>query len=540
MTTPQTSEWAPPASLAEFTAQYNADPTALYNNLVAPFELNKDTATRYRQERDTARSQLGEANQSIDNLEEQTTQLNVDLCWKWRHDVFRNFLISILCRSNARNTTNNAVIMPPPGYNRNGVRHVQIRRTPDPDDTLRPPSLNVNANPRPIKGIMPPHLPPISPAAIACFSPKKGLLIHSTKTGNTDDTPKNPSLEYPKKRVPTQYHRYGDMMDESLPNSLPPRRPYDHRLPIKDGKKPPFVTACVLLRPEKCEFHTRSTTYLGLIIEAGGIKMDPKKVETVKSWSVPKTGKDVQAFWGFANFYRRFIRGFSLLALPLTKLTRKDTPFLWNIQAEAAFETLKNAFTTAPILAHFDPEKLIIVETDASDYVAAGILSQYDENNNLRPVAYFSKKHSPAECNYEIYDKELLAIIRAFEEWRPEPEGAAHPIEVISDHKNLEYFMSTKHLNRRQARWAEFLSRFNFIIKYRPGKLGGKPDALARRPEDLPDADDQRRLQQSQVILKKENLEPRLQLSSTSMSRHSVANDGLLGTLFRDGYIKDP
>ncbi|KAI0996733.1 hypothetical protein K3495_g11451 [Podosphaera aphanis] len=143
--------------------------------------------------------------------------------------------------------------------------------------------------------------------------------------------------------------------------------------------------------------------------------------------------------------------------------------------------------------------------------------------------------HRACQCQAQY-----LAIIRAFEEWRPELEGAAHPIKVISDHKNLEYFMSTKQLNRRQARWAEFLSRFNFIIKYRPGKQGGKPDALTRRPEDLPDADDERRLHQSQVILKKENLEPRLQLSSTSMSRHSVANDGLLGTLFRDGYIKDP
>jgi hypothetical protein len=90
--------------------------------------------------------------------------------------------------------------------------------------------------------------------------------------------------------------------------------------------------------------------------------------------------------------------------------------------------------------------------------VSTGVLSQYDDNGTLRPVAYFSKKHSPAECNYEIYDKELLAIIRSFEEWRPELEGAEHPIAVISDHKNLEYFMSTKQLNRRQARWAEYLS----------------------------------------------------------------------------------
>ncbi|KAI0993448.1 hypothetical protein K3495_g14736, partial [Podosphaera aphanis] len=213
------------------------------------------------------------------------------------------------------------------------------------------------------------------------------------------------------------------------------------------------------------------------------------------------------------------------------------TPFLWDTRAETAFQALKDSFTTAPILAHFDPEKEIIVETDASDYVSAGILSQYDENKVLRPVAYFSKKHSPSECNYEIYDKELLAIIRAFEEWRPELEGAAHPIAVISDHKNLEYFMSTKQLNRRQARWAEYLSRFNFVIKYRPGTQGGKPDALTRKSQDLPDVNDERCRHQSQVILKKENLERSLNLSTGSIAYNNLTS---LPDLFDQGYNKDP
>ncbi|KAI0991394.1 hypothetical protein K3495_g16793, partial [Podosphaera aphanis] len=164
----------------------------------------------------------------------------------------------------------------------------------------------------------------------------------------------------------------------------------------------------VFLKPEKCEFHTQSTTYLGLIIEPNGIRMDPKKLEAVREWTKPRNVKDVQAFLGFANFYRRFILGFSKLAAPLTKLTRKDSQFLWTQEAQSAFDALKMAFTTAPILAHFNPEKMIVVETDASDYVSAGILSQYDDAQKLRPVAYFSKKHSPAECNYEIYDKELL------------------------------------------------------------------------------------------------------------------------------------
>ncbi|KAH0602908.1 uncharacterized protein H6S33_008558 [Morchella sextelata] len=295
----------------------------------------------------------------------------------------------------------------------------------------------------------------------------------------------------------------------------------------------------VLLKTEKCEFHTQSTTYLGLIIEPNGTKMDPRKVEIVKNWTVPKTVKDVQAFLGFANFYRRFIRGFSELASPLTRLTRKDISFGWTPEAQTAFNAMKEAFTTAPILTHFDPEKEITMETDASDYVSAGILSQYDDNSTLRPVAYFSKKHSPDECNYEIYDKELLAIIRSFEEWRPELEGAAHPIAVISDHKNLEYFMSTKQLNRRQARWAEYLSGFNFVIKYRPGKQGGKPDALTRRSGDLPGEGDERQLHQSQVVLKKENLDAKLSLLAGSLSNEPAEKNASLHILFDEGDSAD-
>ena len=143
-------------------------------------------------------------------------------------------------------------------------------------------------------------------------------------------------------------------------------------------------------------------------------------------------------------------------------------------------------------MAHFDPSKEIIVETDASDWVSAGILSQYSVDNILCPVAFFSKKHSAQEVNYEIYNKELLVIICAFEEWRPELEGSAFPIKVITDHRNLEYFMSTKQLSRRQARWSEFLSRFNFKIVYRPGKQGAKPDALTRRSGDLLKGGDER------------------------------------------------
>jgi len=236
----------------------------------------------------------------------------------------------------------------------------------------------------------------------------------------------------------------------------------------------------------KCNFHTTEVKYLGLIIGTDGVRMDPEKIRTITEWPPIQNVKDVQSFLGFANFYRRFIYNFSKIASPLTQLTKKDIAWNWTPECQRAFDTLRAAFTSSVVLAHYDPERKIVVETDASDYVSAGILSQYDDHGILRPVAYFSRKHTPAECNYEIYDKELMAVVRAFEHWRPELEGSVHPIDVVTDHKNLEYFTTTKLLSRRQARWAEFLSRFDFQIRYRPGKQGAKPDALTRRSRDLP------------------------------------------------------
>ena len=257
----------------------------------------------------------------------------------------------------------------------------------------------------------------------------------------------------------------------------------------------------------KCEFFVSETRFLGLIVGKDGIRMDPEKVRAIQDWKAPLNLKDVQGFLGFANFYRRFVRGYSSIVRPLVELTRKDVKFQWNEECDLAFNCLKLAFVNAPILAPFDWDREILLETDASDFVSAGVISQYDDNGILRPVAYFSKKHTCTECNYEIYDKELLAIVRCFEEWRPELEGSAFPIKVLSDHRNLEYFTTTKQLNRRQARWAEFLSRFRFKINYRPGKQGEKPDALTRRSADLPKKGDERLRFQSQVVLKRENFE---------------------------------
>lgn len=237
----------------------------------------------------------------------------------------------------------------------------------------------------------------------------------------------------------------------------------------------------------KCEFNVTKTRYLGLIISTDGIAMDPEKVAAIKSWGYPETLRDLQRFLGFANFYRRFIKGFSLIARPLTALmSRSKWPGELPDNAKQAFNNLKDAFTKAPVLAYYDPRKQTVLEADASDWASGGALSQYDSNGILHPVAFFSAKHTPAECNYEIYDKELLAIVKAFEEWRPELQGTEEPVEVVTDHKNLRHFTTTKLLNQRQVRWSEFLSDFRFQIVYRPGRRAGIPDTLSRTPGSAP------------------------------------------------------
>jgi len=219
---------------------------------------------------------------------------------------------------------------------------------------------------------------------------------------------------------------------------------------------------------EKCVWKAKEVEFLGYIIRRNGIKMSEEKVEAVLGWKTPNSLTEVQSFLGFANFYQRFIKDYSRVAKPLTELTKKEKgkEWAWNQEAEAAFKDLKYRFTMAPILAHFDPAKPVIVKTDVLDFALGAILSQRNEEGRLHPVAFHSRKFQPTEINYEIHDKELLAIVDAFKQWRRYCQGATHQVQVLSDHHNLEYFTTTKVLNRRQVRWAPELAGIDFKIFY--------------------------------------------------------------------------
>ena len=260
----------------------------------------------------------------------------------------------------------------------------------------------------------------------------------------------------------------------------------------------------------KCDFHAQEVKFLGLIISIEGIKMDPTKLKAIENWPIPTCTKDIFRFIGFVNFYRRFIRNFGSIVMPLTDLMKKDLKFSWGPEQIKVFKLIKEEFRCNGVLQHFDWDKPARLETDASDRGTGGVLLQPDPSGSWKPVAFFSRKMSPAESNYEIYDKELLAIVQAFEEWRPELEGSLDPVEVITDHKALEYFMKSRLLSRRQARWSEFLSRFNFRICYRPGSLNTPADALSR-PAGDPDPSLKSFLEQR--VLKSYNLSPGMETS---------------------------
>jgi len=155
---------------------------------------------------------------------------------------------------------------------------------------------------------------------------------------------------------------------------------------------------------------------------------------------------------------------------------------LWNFDDDCriAFNTLKQAFTSTPILTHWVPDAQLVVETDASDYALAAILSIMTKDSEIYPITFHSRTFSTLELNYDVHNKELLAIFKAFKIWRHYLEGFTSPIDIVTDYKNLEYFSTTKILTRRQARWSEYLSQFNLVIHFCPRHLGTKLNTLTR------------------------------------------------------------
>lgn len=235
------------------------------------------------------------------------------------------------------------------------------------------------------------------------------------------------------------------------------------------------------LKVAKCEFCKPEIPFLGMIIGHQEIRMDPKKTEAISEWPILKSKKEVQQFLGFCNFYRRFIKDFSKIARPLTQLTG-NVEFSWGTEEQQAFDVLKNALCSSPILSVYRNNLPLRVECDASDFALGAVLSQH-QDEKWHPLAYYSRSLNETERNYEIYDKELMAIVSSLEEWRQYLLDTETPFEIWSDHQNLGYFREPQKLNRRQARWFQELQDYNYSLHHKPGSLMGKPDAITRRPD---------------------------------------------------------
>ena len=215
---------------------------------------------------------------------------------------------------------------------------------------------------------------------------------------------------------------------------------------------------------KKCQFMTSELLYLGHVIGEHGVKPDPAKIAALATWKTPMNVHGVRSFLGFGNYFRKFVQAYSSLVLPLTELTKKDTPFEWTTECQNAFDSVIWNLTNAPVLALADHTKPYEVVCDASGWALGAVLLQEG-----RPIAFESRKMAPAELNYTVSEQELLAVVYALRTWRCYLEGCTG-LTIITDHKPNSYINAQEVLSRRQSRWSEFLSRFDYTLVYRPGR----------------------------------------------------------------------
>ena len=264
----------------------------------------------------------------------------------------------------------------------------------------------------------------------------------------------------------------------------------------------------VNLKISKCEFGVKETEFLGQIINGKTMRMQEEKVKAILEWPTPKEKDDIATFRGLTGYYRQYIEKFSDKMRPLNEALTKGE-FSWTEKEEKTFQRIKDEYRGEKMLILIDLEKQIWVYADASDYALGSEISQLDENGKRRPVLFYSRKLTPAEMNYSTADKELLAIVQTLKKFQHYLRGTKYPVIIKSDHKNLKTFMTTKELNARQARWAEELSSYDFVIEHVKGKENTLADALSRRPDhkDAKDVDRKMRIfeeKEDKLIISKE------------------------------------
>ena len=225
---------------------------------------------------------------------------------------------------------------------------------------------------------------------------------------------------------------------------------------------------------KKCTFCTDKLVFLCFVVSAQGIQVDEEKIKTIQKWPTPTSVGHVRSFHGLASLYRRFVKDFSSIAAPLTKVIKKSIGFKWAEEQKKAFQLLKDKLTNAPLLALPDFTKTFEIEYDVSGFGIGAVLMQ-----GGRPIAYFSEKLNGATLNYPTYDKEMYALVRALETWQHYLWSKEFVIHT--DHESLKHLKGQHKLSKRHARWVEFLETFPYVIRYKQGKENIVADALSRR-----------------------------------------------------------
>ena len=240
-----------------------------------------------------------------------------------------------------------------------------------------------------------------------------------------------------------------------------------------------FKEANLQLNPSKCHLFQSQVECLGFIVSANGVATDPEKTKAVRDWPTPRSASDVRSFIGLCSYYRRFVKGFATIAAPLYRLTQKGVDFEWAPDCEAAFNELKDALMTAPVLAYPRSEGEFILDTDASDVGIGSVISQMQDGVE-RVIAYFSRSLGPVQRRYCVTRRELLAIVESVKYFHHYLYGRHFLIR--SDHSSLQWLLRFKNPEGQLARWLTLLFTYDWEVKHRPGKDHGNADALSRRP----------------------------------------------------------
>ncbi|VDI02506.1 Hypothetical predicted protein [Mytilus galloprovincialis] len=233
------------------------------------------------------------------------------------------------------------------------------------------------------------------------------------------------------------------------------------------------------LRPNKCDFAKSEILYLGHIISKEGIKVDTSKTKAVETFPIPNNQHDVRSFLGLCNYYRKFVKSYAKIASPLNRLLTKDTPFKWTTDCQNAFETLKEALTSTPVLNFPNFNKPFIVSCDASGSAIGYILSQIGDDEKEHVIGYGGRALTPTEKNYTVTEQEMLALVSAVAYFHV--YLATNKFTIYTDHKALTWLQTIKHTNSRLIRWALKLQEYNFDVIHRLGSRNQHCDALSRR-----------------------------------------------------------